>query len=321
MRRREFIALMGASVTWPFAAMAQEPGRTYRLGCLLATARDSPGNKDFFDQLRRRGFIDGQNLTVEFRQYGPHPDLISQYAAELVKAGVDVIATSGDETVRALQKATKTIPIVAVHGDMLGSGLVSSLARPDGNTTGVSVLAFELDGKRQDILIEAVPGLRLMAVLIDVNLTKFAKLEALQEAARAHGVEFSIHRLARREEIDSAIDTAQASGATALNILSSPLFYPDRHLIERAAAAHLPTIYDLPETAEQGGFAGYGARVSAWNEIRARQIVQLFRGSKVADIPVEHPTKFELVINLKTAKAMGVTVPEALLVRADKVIE
>jgi putative tryptophan/tyrosine transport system substrate-binding protein len=321
MRRREFIALAGASVTWPFAARAQEPVRTYRLGCLLATARDSPGNKDFFDQLRRRGFIDGRNLMVEFRQYGPHPDLISQYAAELVKAEVDVIATVGDETVRALQNATKTIPIVAVHGDMLGSGLVSSLARPDGNTTGVSVLAFELDGKRQDILIEAIPGLRLMAVLIDVNLTKFAKLEALQEAARAHGVESSIHRVARREEIDSAIDIAQASGATALNILSSPLFYPDRHLIERAAAAHLPTIYDLPETAEQGGFAGYGARVSVWNEIRARQIVQLFRGSKVADIPVEHPTKFELVINLKTAKAMGVAVPEALLVRADKVIE
>lgn len=321
MRRREFIALAGASVVWPVAAMAQQAGRTYRLGCLLAAPRDNPANMDFFNQLRRRGFIEGQNLTVEYREYGPNLERISQYAAELVKAGVDVIATSGDETVRALQQATRTIPIVAVHGDMLGSGLVTSLARPDGNTTGVSVLAFELDGKRQDILIEAVPGLRLMAVLIDVNLTKFAKLEALQEAARAHGIEFSIHRVARGEEIDAAIDSAQASGATALNILSSPLFYPHRHLIARAVAAHLPTIYDLPETAEEGGFAAYGARVSAWNEIRARQIVQLFRGSKVTDIPVEHPTRFELVINLKTAKAMGVTVPEALLVRADKVIE
>jgi putative tryptophan/tyrosine transport system substrate-binding protein len=321
MRRRDFIALMGASVTWPLAAMAQQAGRTYRLGCLLAGPRDDSANMDFFDKLRRHGFIEGQNLSVEYREYGPHPDLISQYAAELVKAGVDVIATVGDETVRALQQTTKTIPIVAVHGDMLGSGLVTSLARPEGNTTGTSVLAFDLDGKRQDILIEAVPGLRLMAVFIDVNLTKFAKLEALQEAARAHGIEFSIHRVARREEIDAAINSAQASGATALNILSSPLFYANRHLIERAGAAHLPTIYDLPETAEEGGFAGYGARVSAWNEIRARQIVQLFRGSKVADIPVEHPTKFELVINLKTAKAMGVTVPESLLARADKVIE
>ena len=172
MRRREFIALMGASVAWPFAAMAQEAGRTYRLGCLLPAPRDAPINVAFFDELRRRGFIEGQNLTVEYRAYGQHVDLIPQYAAELVKARVDVIAAAGEETVRAVQQATKTIPIVAIVGDMLGSGLVNSLARPDGNTTGVSILACEADGKRQDILIEAVPGLRLMAVLTDVNYTK-----------------------------------------------------------------------------------------------------------------------------------------------------
>ena len=150
-----------------------------------------------------------------------------------------------------------------------------------------------------------------------------AKLDALQEAARAHNVEFSIHRVARGEEIAAAIDSAQASGATALNILSSPLFYAHRHLImERAAAARLPTIYEFPETAEEGGFAAYGPRSSQlFSEIMAQQIVKLFRGTKVADIPVEQATKFELVINLKTAKAMGVTVPAALLARADKVIE
>ena len=207
---------------------------------------------------------------------------------------------------------------------MLGSGLVTSLARPDGNTTGVSILGDKADGKRQDILIEAVPGLRLMAFLIDVNLTRTpAQLAALQEAARAHNIEFSIHRVARGEEIAAAIDSAQASGATALNIVSSPLFYAHRHLImERAAAAHLPTIYEFPESAEEGGFAAYGPRRSElYSEIMAQQIVKLFRGTKVADIPVEQATKFELVINLKTAKAMGVTVPPALLVRADKVIE
>ena len=225
MQRREFIALMGASVTWPFAALAQEAGRTYRLGCLLPPPRDAPVNVAFFDELRRRGFIEGQNLTVEYRAYGQHVDLIPQYAAELVKARVDVIATAGDETIRAVQQATKTIPIVAIVDDLLGSGLVNSLARPDGNTTGVSILAAEADGKRQDILIEAVPGLRLMAVLADVNYTTAAKLDALQEAARAHNIEFSIHRVARGEEIAAAIDSAQASGATALNILASPLFY------------------------------------------------------------------------------------------------
>ena len=150
MRRREFIALMGASVTWPFAALAQEPGRTYRLGCLYPPPRvGSPGRMFFFDELQRRGFIEGQNLSIEYRAYGQHLDLIPQYATELVKARVDVIATAGDEAVRSVQQVTKTIPIVALVSDMLGSGLVTSLARPDGNTTGVSILAFESDGKRQ----------------------------------------------------------------------------------------------------------------------------------------------------------------------------
>jgi putative tryptophan/tyrosine transport system substrate-binding protein len=313
MRRREFIALMGASVAWPLAALAQEPGRTYRLGCLFPATRDVPANVAFFDKLRRHGFIEGQNLTVEYRAWGLHPELISQYAAELVKARVDVIVTAGEDAVRAAQQATKTIPIVAIVADMLGSGFVNSLARPDGNTTGLSILAGEADGKRQDILIEAVPNLRLMAVLTDVNFTSPAKLDALQEAARAHGIEFSIHRIAKGEEIAPAIDSAQASGATALNIVSSPFFYPHRLLImERAAAAHLPTIFEFPETAEEGGFAAYGPRASdTFSEIMPQHIVKLFRGITVADIPVEQATKFELVINLKTAKAMGVTVPEA----------
>ena len=324
MRRRDFMTLAGGAVAaLPLAALAQKAGRTYRLGCLLPPPRDSSAHIVFFVELRRRGFIEGQNLTVEFRAYGQHVDLIPQYATELVNARVDVIVTSGDETVRTVQQATKTIPIVAIVGDMLGSGLVNSLARPDGNTTGVSILVFEAEGKRQDLLIEAVPGLRLMAVLIDASYTKTAKLDVLQDAARKHNVEFSIHRVARGEEIAPAIDSAQASGATALNTISSPLFYAYRHVImERAAAAHLPTIYEFPESAEEGGFAAYGPRLSElFLEIMPRQVVQLFRGTKVADIPVEQASKFELVINLKTAKAMGVTVPEALLVRADKVIE
>jgi putative tryptophan/tyrosine transport system substrate-binding protein len=324
MRRRKFISLLvGATVTWPFAAMAQQAGRTYRLGCLRASPRDTPINVAFFEELRRGGFTEGQNLTVEYRAFGQHPDLIPQYAAEVVKARVDVIETAGDETVRVLQQTTKAIPIVAIVGDMLGSGLVTSLARPEGNTTGVSILSYEADGKRQDILIEAVPGLRLMAVLADVKYTSAAKLDELQKAARAHSIEYSVHRVARAEELATALDSAQASGATALNVVSSPLFYAHRHLImDRAAAAHLPTIYEFPESAEEGGFAAYGPRTSQlFAEIMPRQIVKIFRGAKIADIPVEQATKFELVINLKTAKAMGVTVPEALLVRADKVIE
>ena len=160
MRRRDFITLVsGAVVALPFAAAAQQSGRTYRLGCLLPLTREAPINVAFFDELRRRGFIEGQNLTVEYRAYGQHVDLISDYAAELVNARVDAIVTAGDvATIRAAQQATTTIPILAMTGDLIGLGLVASQARPDGNTTGVNVFANELDGKRQEILIEAVPG-------------------------------------------------------------------------------------------------------------------------------------------------------------------
>ena len=206
---------------------------------------------------------------------------------------------------------------------MVGSGLVQSLARPEGNTTGVNFLAVDLDGKRQDLLIEAVPGLQRLAALADVN-NRAAKLEALQEAARAHNVELSIYRIAKGEEITPAMDTAHASGATALNVCAGGvLLWANRQLIiDRAAALHLPTMHGWPEEAEEGAFAAYGPRLGRlFVEVMPQQIIKLFRGAKVADVPVEQPTNFELVINLKTAKAMGVTVPEALLVRADKLIE
>jgi putative ABC transport system substrate-binding protein len=322
MRRRQFIGLLGAGFFASIAAGAQQAGRTYRLGVLLPHPRDVPVNVAFVEEFRRHGFIEGQNLEVEWRAYGMHFDLISQYAAELVKARVDVITTGGEEAIRAAQQATKTIPIVALVDDLLGSGHVKSMARPEGNTTGVSVLAVDLDGKRQDILIEAVPGLRRLAALADINNTA-AKLDALQEAARARNVELSIYRIARGEEIAAAIDSAQASGATALNIFAGPLLWANRQLIiDRAAALHLPTMHEFPETAEEGGFAAYGPRLGQlFVEVMPQQIIKLFRGIKVADVPVEQPTKFELVINLKTAKAMGVTVTPALLLRADKLIE
>src|SRR5262249_23594129 len=162
---------------------------------------------------------------VEWRAYGLHPDLIPQYAAELIKAQVDVIHCGGLESIRALQQATKTIPIVAMTDDMLGDRLVKSLARPHCNTTGVNILVREADGKRQDVLMEGGPGLRLMAVLVDVNVTSAARFDELQKAARGYGIEFSIHRGARGEEIAAAIGGARASGASALNHLASRLFY------------------------------------------------------------------------------------------------
>jgi ABC-type uncharacterized transport system substrate-binding protein len=323
MRRREFIALMGASVAWPFAARAQQAGRTYRLGVISSSPRNAPPFVAMVDELRRLGFIVGQNLTVEWRTYGPRTDLIPEFAAELVKADVDVIYAGGHPGIRAAQQATATIPIVGVMEDMVGEGLVNSLARPSGNTTGVSFLATELNGKRQEILMEAVPGIRRIAALAHSKETGSLQLQALQATGRARDVEVSIYRVANAEEITAAIDAAKASGAAALNILSSPFLYGNRRLIsERAAALRLPAIYQWPEEAEEGGLIAYGPSiVQIFREVVAQQLVKLFRGVKVADIPVEQPTKFELVINLKTAKAMGVTVPQALLVRADKVIE
>jgi putative ABC transport system substrate-binding protein len=322
MRRRDFITILGgASAMLPFAAKAQA-GQTYRLGALMGHPRNVPVNVAFLDEFRRAGFIEGQNFAVDWRAFGQNPGLLPQYAAELVSARVDVIATAGEEATRAAQQVTKTIPIVALVDDLLGCGLVQSLARPEGNITGVNWLSAQLDGKRQDILIEALPGLHRLAALADANNTG-AKLEALKEAARAHNVELSIYRVGSGEEIAAAIDAAHASGATALNVLVGVLLWAHRQLImDRAAALHLPTMHGSPEEAEEGAFAAYGGRLGpAFVGWMPQQVVKLFRGAKVADIPIEQPTKLELVINLKTANAMGVTVSPGLLLRADKLIE
>jgi len=323
MRRREFIAVLGsAAAAWPLIAYTQEAGRTYRLGMLMPFPRDYPVVVGFLGELRKRGFIESQNLVIEYRDFGRDPELSSQYAAELVKAKVDVIYGGGGAPTRAAQQATKTIPILGFSDDMVGEGLVDSLAHPGGNTTGVSILAADLDGKRQEILIEAAPGIRRIATFADANNTAVAKLDAMQKAAQAHNIELSIYRIAKSEEIAAAIERAQASGVTAVNVLASPMLWANRRLImDWVAAQRIPAMYQWPETAEEGGFIAYGPRLADLPELPARLIVKLFQGVKPADIPVEQPTKFELVINLETAKALGLTISESFLVRADEVIE
>jgi len=329
MRRREFITLLaGAAVAHPLAARAQDAGRTYRLGSLHISQRNSSQRNSaphvaFYEELRRQGFVEGQNLLVDEHGYGLRSGQLAEHAAELVNAQVDVIVASGDASVRAAQQATKTIPILANATDLVGAGFVASLAKPGGNTTGFSVLSAELDGKRQEILIEAVPGVRRMAALADVNATPPRRLQMLQDEARIRGVELSINRVATSEEIAGAIDAAKGSGAEALNVLSSAFFYNNRQIIfQQVATLRLPAMYEWPNMAEEGGLVAYGALLTQlFRDIFARQCVKLLRGVKPADIPVEQPTKFELVINLKTANALGLTVPPTLLARADKVIE
>jgi putative tryptophan/tyrosine transport system substrate-binding protein len=325
MKRREFITLIaGATVAKSVAALAQEPDRTYRVGFLYPAPR-FPNDlvSVLLAEMQRQGFIDGQNLTIDYHAYAPHIDLLSQSASELVEAHVDVIAAAGDLAIRAAQDATKSTPILAITDDMLGSGLVNSLARPNSNTTGISILATELDGKRQELLIEAVPGLRRMGALADINTTAEAKLQELKEAARARNIELLIYRVSRGDEIAAAINDAQASGARAINVLASSMLWSNSKLImQRLVELRLPAIYQWTEMADEGGFAAYGPSiVGLFRDYLPHQLVKLLRGVKVADIPVEQPTKFELVINLKTANAMGVAVPTTFLARADKVIE
>ena len=324
MRRRDFITLVGgAAAALPFSLRAQEAGRTYRVGGISPSPRTAPYIAAIFDELRRFGFVEGQNLTIDWLGYGLNIDPVPEFATKLVKTQVDVIMAGGNLAIRAAQQATTTIPILGATDDMVGSGLVNSLARPGSNTTGISLLATELDGKRQEILLEVVPGLRRIAALADSNTTTWPQLQALQKAARARGVDLSIYRIARPEEIAAVIDAAKASDAAALNVLASPvLARSSRMIMQSVAVLRLPTIYQWPEEAEEGGFVAYGPRlVDTFRELMTPQLVKLLRGAKAADLPIEQPTKFQLVINLKTAKGLGLNIPESFLLRADKVIE
>ena len=323
MKRREFIALAGASVTWPFASRAQEPGRTYRLGSLFRAPRSDPNVSAFFEGIRQYGFVEGQNLLDDPNGYELRIEQFAGHASQIVKQGVDLIWCSGDDAIRAAQQATKVIPILGGTDDMLGSGLVHSMAKPEGNTTGHGIMSFEMNGKRQEILMELLPDARHMAALADTYTYPPERPQALQELTRQRGVELSIYRVSKPEEITGAIEAAKNSGALALNALASPFVYAHRPIIyELVAALSLPAIYQFPEMAEEGGLIGYGPNIiQFWRESMPRQAAALLRGIKVADIPVEQPTRFELVINLKTATAMGVKVPPSLLLRADKLIE
>jgi len=200
---------------------------------------------------------------------------------------------------------------------------VQSLAKPGGNITGVTILASELDGKRQEILIEAVPGVRRIAALVDSNVSTASHLAALKDVASARGIELSVHSVVRAEDIARAIDEARASDAKALNVLASALFFNNRRSIfDRVAALSLPAMYQWPEMADEGGLIGYGPSiVQLYRDVQTRQLVSLLHGTKPTDLPVEQPTKFELVINLITAKAHGLTLSTLLLAQADRLVE
>jgi putative ABC transport system substrate-binding protein len=304
------------------AAHGQDGGRTYRLGILTGTPRTAPAFAAFFDELREAGFIEGRNLSVDHPAIGAAGDEVAPAARDLVASGVDAIFTGGNLPARMAQEATRTIPIVGINDDMIAEGLVRSLAHPESNITGISILAPELDGKRQELLIEAAPAIQTMAAIADTHVTSAAGLQALQDGARARGVELLIYHLHRREEIGAAIDAARRDGAGALNMLATPLVNANLALItDHLLAAKLPAIFQWPDNAEAGGLMAYGPRHSEVYRQIARLLVKIFHGAKPSDLPIEQPARFELVINLKTAKSIEFQVPPALLARADEVIE
>jgi putative tryptophan/tyrosine transport system substrate-binding protein len=287
-----------------------------------AAARDDPAIVAFFDELRIHGFIEGQNLEVVPSGFQARNEQIAELVSVIVKAAPDAILSGGDFTTRVFQKATQTIPLIVMTEDMVAAGFAASLARPGGNITGMSLMSPDLDGKRQDILIEATPGARRIAAVADSNVASLQHLQALSNAAQARGTELLVMRAAKGEDLVPVLNEASAQGARAFNVLSSPMLFRYRQvIIERAAELRLPAIYQWPETAEEGGLLGYGPRFTQVFRQRARTVVRILRGARPADLPVEQPTTFELVINLKTAKAIGHEVPAGLVLRADKVIE
>jgi ABC-type uncharacterized transport system substrate-binding protein len=322
MRRREFITLVGgAAVAWPLDARAQD-SRTYHVGILNTNPRGSPVVTAVFDELRRSGLVEGRNLIVEQAGIGiPYPQF-GEAARELAKKNIAAVMVGGGAPpIRAVQSVLPAMPIVGVADDMVADGLARSLAQPGGNVTGVSLFAPELDGKRQDLLIELLPDVRRMAALADPRVQPPKQLQALKEAARTRGIELSIYPVAKPEGITPAMDAAKAAGAGGLNVLAASLFGGNRKIIiDHAAALRLPAIYMWPDYTEDGALIGYGpVQTQVYRQV-ARMLAKVLRGAKPAELPVEQPTIFELAINLDAAKALGLTVPMNLLSRADKVI-
>jgi putative ABC transport system substrate-binding protein len=323
MRRRDLIAMLaaGAAARWHPAGAQQGPGP---LIGLLHLAPDDPTEhfiRAFRPYMKKEyGREDGRNLQLLVVSAEGGGDRLPTAANELVTRKVDLIIVFGDPSIRAAQQATATVPIVGMTDDMLGSGLVASLARPGGNTTGISILATELDVKRLELLHEAVPRTAPIGVLAD--LSTISTRLPLEAAARRLGIELVVLGGRSPEDVVRSADQLTKAGVKAVNVLASPVLNTARlAIIERLNSAGLPAIYQWPETAEEGGLLGYGPRIVACYRQVAALVDKILKGAKPADLPIEQPTKFELVVNLKTAKTIGLTVPPSLLARADQVIE
>jgi len=324
MKRREFITLLGGAAVWPLAARAQQSGKLPTIGFLGGATASAWSNWSaaFAHRLRELGWNEGRTVLIEYRWAEGRHERAAEIAAEFVRLKVDVILTSGG-VLPAAKQATSTIPIVfAVANDPVGAGFVSSLARPGGNITGLSLQTTDLAAKRLELLREVVPGIRRLGVLANIgNAAAVPEIDEVQAAARILGLDVAMFEMRLPEDIASAF-AAFKSGAEAIYVCTDPLVLAHRARINTLAlAARLPTIYGPREHVEAGGLMSYGANFPDLFRRAADLVDKILRGAKPGDIPVEQPTKFDLVVNLTTAKALGLEIPPSLLARADEVIE
>ena len=327
MRRRDFISgIAGSAAAWPLAVRAQQAGRVAKIGILAyGNQFDSPLFDSFRGGLRDLGYVEGRNATTEFRTAADNPASVGDLAAELARLPVDVIVTDGTPSALAAKQATATIPIVmAVIVDPVGTGLVSSYARPGGNITGFTILAPELGTKRLEILKETVPGLNRVGLLWNaINpLNATPQVPPIIETARALGLEIEAGPVRNPDEFEPAFEKFKARQVSAIMTVADGMMFEERRrIVDLATAARLPGIYPDRPFADAGGLLFYGPLVVDLFRRAAGYVDRILKGAKPADLPIEQPTRFSFVINLKAAKALGLAIPETLLIRADEVIE
>jgi len=327
MRRREFITLLGGAVTWPLAARAQQMGKVPHLGILNPGTTDPPATVGFYKGLRELGYTEGQNIAIERRYADWKFDQFGKLAAELVQINVDVIVVMSTSPARAAKEASSVIPIVvASMADPVGDELVASLARPGGNITGTTFLGPELTAKRMGLLKEAIPTISRIAALWHPSAYGKRTMEDLLKetkgAALALGWPLQLVAANDPGDLDGAISTIAGASPDALIVLNSPMFYNEhKHIVELAAKNHLPAMYAAREFADAGGLMAYGANLVEVFRRAATYVDKILKGAKPADLPVERPTKLELVINLKAARELGLTVAREFQLLADEIIE
>jgi putative tryptophan/tyrosine transport system substrate-binding protein len=326
LQRREFVGLLGGAMAiWPLAARAQQAGRLPTIGFLGANtaAAQSEWTAAFGQRLRELGWIDGRTVSIEYRWAEGRSERFAEFAAEFVRLKVDIILTHNTPPVLAAKQATSVIPIVfATAADPIGTGIVASLARPGGNVTGLSSQTPDLAGKQIELSREVVPGLRRLTILAQPDNSYVPlELHAIRAAARTVGLEVAVFEIRRAEDIATAFEGLKGR-AQALYVLPDPLLFANRLRINTLAlGARLPTMHGLREYVEASGLVSYGPSwLDQWRRA-ADYIDKILRGAKPADIPVEQPTRFDLIINLTTVKALGLTIPETFLLRANELIE